>query len=59
MGSPLEPVDDQLLTDPLTVDPKRIEFPHLPSWILSPSNGRMGWILPLSTNVLPKNISVD
>jgi hypothetical protein len=59
MGSPFVPVEDHVLGVFLTVDPKRIELPHLPSKILSPSNGKSGCIFPLSTNVLPKNISVD
>jgi len=31
IGLPFEPVTDQSLEEPLTVEPKRIELPHLPS----------------------------
>jgi len=42
IGSPSVPVEDQVFGVSLTVDPKRIELPHLPSIILSPSNGKSG-----------------
>ena len=59
MGSPFSPVEDQVLGVSLTVEPKRIELPHLPSKILSPSKGKRGCISPRSIKVFPKNISVD
>ena len=42
IGSPLEPVEDQLLEDPVTVEPYLILFPNLPSYIISPSNAFKG-----------------
>jgi len=59
IGSPFWPVEDQVFTEPVTVEPKRIELPHLPSRITSPSNGSKGCIFSFSTNVSPKKISVD
>jgi hypothetical protein len=50
IGSPFIPDVDQLfvivgLGEPATVLPKRIEFPHLPSCIKSPSKGNKGCML--------------
>ena len=53
IGSPLEPVVDQVLEVSFTVLPKRILLPHLPSYIISPSKGFKGWILESSLKVLP------
>ena len=56
IGSPLEPVEDQLLEEPFTVEPYLILLPNLPSYITSPSNAVKGWILSIIGNVFPKSI---
>jgi hypothetical protein len=50
MGSPFSPVSDQFVL-PFTVEPKRIELPHLPSCIKSPSKGKSGFTFVFSINV--------
>jgi len=44
IGFPFFPTEDQLLglLAFFTVEPKRIELPHLPSYIISPSYGNKG-----------------
>ena len=46
------PVDDQSLDLFFTVEPNLILFPHLPSYITSPSKGDKGFIVSLSKKVL-------
>jgi hypothetical protein len=57
IGSPFSPASDQFV-NPFTVEPNLILLPHLPSWNISPSNGRSGFIFDFSLNVAPKLISV-
>ena len=40
--SPFSPIEDQVFGVFFTVEPNRIELPHLPSIILSPSKGKRG-----------------
>ena len=53
IGLPFSPVSDQLFCFPpvLEVFPNLILLPNLPSNILSPANGKIGWIFAYSENV--------